>query len=664
MRGVASLTDASKRLLVGRALRSDRLGDTLLPKKLALPVFASDAMSSVSYATQEIVLILALAGTAYLHLTWWAAAAVVIVMTTVITAYRQNVQAYPSGGGDYEVVNTNLGRQFGLVVAAALLVDYVLTVAVSASAGVDNLASTPIFSWMGDHQVATTLGMVVFIVLLNLRGVRESGSLFAVFTYAFMFGIIGMISVGVYRVAAGHDIVASSAQYDIEPAVTELGTFGLLFLAMRAFASGCTALTGVEAISNGVPAFKEPKGRNAAFTLTMLAVFAVTMFVGITYLAVEADVRYVEDVSHLIGYEGSTQPTLIAQIGAAVFGGENFAFYYVQFVTAIILILAANTAFNGFPALASILAQDRLLPRQMHTRGDRLVFSNGILILAVAACLLIWAFDADVSRLIQLYVVGVFTAFTLSQAGMVRHWNRLLLDQTGQARNRTLRNRAISAFAFLTTFTVLVVILATKFTHGAWIAIVAMVVLWFLMRGVRGHYERVSEELVVSEDEPITLPSRVHAVVLVSKIHKPTMRALAYARASRPTTLEALTVDVDADDTRALQDEWDRRGIPVPLRVLHSPFREITRPVVNEVRRVRRRSPRDIVTVYIPEYVVGHWWEQVLHNQSALRLKGRLLFTPGVLVVSVPWQLASTQGLEEAAEAAAEDAPAPERPSA
>jgi amino acid transporter len=641
------MTDGVKQMLVGRALHSDKLGETLLPKRLALPVFASDAMSSVAYATQEIILVLAVAGTAFLHLTWWAAAGVAVVMATVVTAYRQNVRAYPSGGGDYEVANTNLGKRFGLIVAAALLVDYVLTVAVSTSSGVDNLASTPLFSWMGEHPVASTLCIVVLVVLLNLRGVRESGAMFAVPAYAFMAGVLGMIAYGVFRIATGAEVVASSAQYEIEPAVENLGTLGVCFLVLRAFASGCTALTGVEAISNGVPAFRKPKSQNAATTLALMGVIALTMFIGVTYLAVQANVHYVEpaDLQHLVGFEGATQPTVIAQVAAAVFGGDNnIAFYFVQFCTAIILVLAANTAFNGFPVLASILAQDRYMPRQMHTRGDRLVFSNGIVLLAGFAGLLIWAFDANPSRLIQLYIVGVFVSFTLSQAGMVRHWNRELGEpQDPAARRATLRRRVISAFAFFLTGTVLVIVLVTKFAHGAWIAVVAMTFLWFLMQGIHRHYERVSSELQAAPDEETMLPSRVHAIILVSKVHKPTLRAVAYARASRPTTLEAITVNVDADDTRDLQLDWDRRGIPVPLKVLDSPFREVTRPVVEYVRGLRRHSPRDLVTVFIPEYVVGHWWEQVLHNQSALRLKGRLLFTPGVMVVSVPWQLISSE---------------------
>ena len=637
------VTDAFKRLLVGRALHSNRLGDTLLPKRIALPVFASDAMSSVSYATQEIVLVVALAGTAYLTMSAWAALGVALVMVVVVTAYRQNVRAYPSGGGDYEIANTNLGPRFGLVVASALLVDYVLTVAVSASAGVDNLASTPLFAWMGDHPVRATLGIVALVVLVNLRGIRESGVAFAIPCYAFMIGVLGTVAWGIYRISTGDDIVAASAQYPIEPAVENLGALGVAFLLMRAFAAGCTALTGVEAISNGVPAFQKPKPKNAATTLALMGGIAITMFAGVTYLAIKLDVHYVDDVERLIGYTGTSQPTVIAQVAAAVFGGDNNVFFYfVQLCTALILVLAANTAFNGFPVLASVLAQDRYMPRQLHTRGDRLVFSNGILLLAAFAGALIWAFDASPTKLIQLYIVGVFTSFTLSQIGMVRHWTRLLEDASDTQRADMMRKRMLAGFTAVVTGSVLVMILITKFTHGAWVAIVAGAVLWFLMNSIHNHYERVSAELAADPDEATTLPSRVHAIILVSKVHKPTLRAVAYARASRPTTLEAVTVNVDQDDTDALRAEWDRRDLPVALKVLDSPFREVTRPVVEYVRGLRRSSPRDLVTVFVPEYVVGHWWEQLLHNQSALRLKTRLLFTPGVMVVSVPWQLASS----------------------
>jgi amino acid transporter len=640
---VANLAGVGKRVILGRAMRSDRLGETLLPKRIALPVFASDALSSVAYATQEILLVLALGGAAFLHLTWYAALGVVIVMLTVVAAYRQNVHAYPSGGGDYEVANTNLGRPFGLVVAAALLVDYVLTVAVSTSAGVENLASTPLFSWMAGARVETTLGVVVFIVLMNLRGIRESGIAFAIPTYAFMFGILAMIGTGLFELARGAQLQAASADYIIKPELHNLGTAGIIFLGMRAFSSGCTALTGVEAISNGVPAFRKPKSRNAANTLALMGGIALTMFIGVTFLAIKLGVRVTESNSDIVGFDGKTQDTVIAQIGDVVFHGQNnLPFYFVQLVTALILVLAANTAFNGFPVLASILAQDRYMPRQMHNRGDRLVFSNGIVLLAGFACLLIYAFQAQSTKLIQLYIVGVFVSFTLSQAGMVRHWNRLLGTQTDPAARRaTLRRRAISSFAFITTGFVLLIVLVTKFVSGAWIAIVAMTCLWFLMRGIHAHYESVARELTVSEDVQTMLPSRVHSIVLVSKLHKPALQAIAYARATRPSTLEALTVAIDPDEAAALLDEWERRKIPVPLRILDSPYREITRPVVMYVQGLRKESPRDLVTVFIPEYVVGKWWEQLLHNQSALRLRTRLRFTGGVVVTSVPYLLAS-----------------------
>jgi amino acid transporter len=641
---VPGSADLTKRLLLGRALRSDKLGEAVLPKKLALPVFASDALSSVAYATQEILLVLALAGTAHLGLTWYAAGAVGVVLAVVIAAYRQNVHAYPSGGGDYEVANTNLGPMFGLIVAAALLVDYVLTVAVSASSGIANLGSTPAFSFVAGHEREATLIVVVIIVLLNLRGIRESGTAFAIPTYLFMVGIIGMIGYGLFKIANGDTLVASSAKYAIEPehAYSNLAGAGLVLLGARAFASGCTALTGVEAISNGVPAFKKPKSKNAATTLTILGALAVSMFAGVTYLAIHTNVHYTETNGQLIGFPaGDTQPTVIAQIGAAVFGSSTSPlFYFVQIVTALILVLAANTAFNGFPVLASILAQDRYLPRQLHTRGDRLVFSNGILILAAFAMALIYAFNANPTKLIQLYIVGVFVSFTLSQTGMVRHWNRELRTATTN-RFDLQRKRLINFVAGVVTGAVLVVVLVFKFTHGAWIAVVAMTAFWFLMRAINRHYTSVSVELAPPE-ESVPMPSRNHAVVLVSKLHAPTLRALAYAKATRPHDLTALTVSVDDDDTAALQRDWDKRGIDIPLTVIHSPYREITKPILDYVKRIRLDSPRDVVTVFIPEYVVGHWWEQLLHNQSALRLKGRLLYKPGVMVTSVPYQLASS----------------------
>lgn len=660
------LTDLAKRLLVGRALRSERLHETLLPKRIALPVFASDPLSSVAYAPQEIFLVLSTAGVSLYFYGPWIAVAVVLLLCVVVASYRQNVHAYPSGGGDYEVATTNLGHRAGLTVASALIVDYVLTVAVSVSAGIDNLGS--LNGYVAQHKAGIALAVVALLALMNLRGVRESGTAFAIPTYAFMVGVLGMIAWGLFRyLTLGDDLRAPSAQLEIRPDVTpeSVAGFALAFLLMRAFASGCAALTGVEAISNGVPAFRKPKSRNAATTLLVMGVIAITMFLGVIALAMLSDARFAEDPANDLLRNGEPvgpgyhQQPIITEVASAVFGesgGGRLAFGYVAMVTALVLVLAANTAFNGFPVLGSILARDGYLPRQLHTRGDRLAFSNGIVLLAFFAGLLIYVFDANVNRLIQLYIVGVFVSFTLSQLGMVRHWTRLLASETNLlVKRRMRRSRLINGIGFTFTGLVLCIVLVTKFTHGAWIVCVAIPVLFVLMESVRRHYDQVRRELTPGDgDAAAMLPARVHAIVLVSKIHKPTLRALAYARASRPSVLEAVTVNVDPEETRALQEEWDRRGIPVPLKVLDSPYREVTRPIVDYVKSIRRKGPRDIVTVFIPEYVVGHWWEHLLHNQSALRLKGRLHFTPGVMVTSVPYQLRSS-----ALAAARPEGPAP-----
>ncbi len=644
---VPNLVDLPKRLLIGRAKRSESLHETLLPKRIALPVFASDALSSVAYAPQEIFMVLSVAGVATYPLSPWVAAAVVVLMLTVVASYRQNVHAYPSGGGDYEVASVNLGPTAGLTVASALLVDYVLTVAVSVSSGVENAAAA--IPFIAAHRAPVAILIVVVITLLNLRGVRESGTAFAIPTYAFMFGVLGMIAWGLARVFLfGDQLRAPTAGYEIRPEVSGLTAVALAFLVLRAFSSGCAALTGVEAISNGVPAFRHPKSRNAATTLLMLGVIAVTMFSGIVALANLSAAKLAEHPADDIIINGEpagddySQEPIIGQIAGGVFDFASPLVWVVTIATGIILVLAANTAFNGFPVLGSILAQDRYLPRQLHTRGDRLAFSNGIVLLAAFACLLIYAFDAQVTRLIQLYIIGVFVSFTLSQTGMVRHWTRHLRTETDPAaRRKMFRSRVINAVGLTMTGTVLVIVLVTKFLGGAWIVCVAMPVLFLMMRGIRRHYDRVASELVAASED-VALPARNHAVVLVSKLHKPTLRAVSYARATRPSRLEAVTVRVDPAETAALEEEWERRGIPVPLKVLDSPFREITRPIVDYVKSIRRDSPRDVVTVFVPEYVVGRWWEHLLHNQSALRLKSRLLFHAGVMVVSVPWQLRSS----------------------
>jgi amino acid transporter len=642
-----------KRLFVGRPLRSAQMHETLLPKRIALPVFASDALSSVAYAPEEILLVLSAGGFAFYSYAPWIAAAVVLLMLVVVASYRQNVHAYPSGGGDYEVATVNLGSNFGLTVASALLVDYVLTVAVSVSSGVANVASA--VSWIAPHRVLVSLIVIAILTTMNLRGVRESGTTFAIPTYGFMLGILGMMLYGGIRLATGTHLEAESAHFTVVAQQTNLAGFALVFLVLRAFSSGCAALTGVEAISNGVPAFRKPKSDNAATTLLLMGTLAVTMFSGIVALARATHVKVADPVSALRGVpEGYHQKTVIAQVAETVFNNFQPGFFYVAAVTGLILVLAANTAFNGFPVLGSILARDGYMPRQLHTRGDRLAFSNGILTLAGFASILIYAFHAEVTRLIQLYIIGVFVSFTLSQTGMVRHWTRLLRSETdAKVRARMNRSRAINSVGLVMTGSVLVIVLVTKFLKGAWIVCVAMPLIFLLMKAIQRHYRRVRSELVPGEEET-TLPSRVHAVVLVSKIHKPTLRALSFARATRPSSLVAITVNVDDTETEELAEEWDRRGIPVDLKVLDSPYREVTRPILDYVRSIRRESPRDIVTVFVPEYVVGRWFEHLLHNQSALRLKARLLFEPGVMVVSVPYQLASS-----AYAAAQEDMPAP-----
>ena len=638
-------------------MRSDRLSETLLPKRIALPVFASDALSSVAYAPDEILLTLGLAGGAFaVTHSWQIGLAVAFVMVIVVMSYRQNVHAYPSGGGDYEVASVNIGPRAGLTVASALLVDYVLTVAVSVSSGVQNAAAA--FDFVRGREAIIAVVIVVLLTAMNLRGVRESGKAFAIPTYLFMIAVLAMAVVGFVRHLLGTLPSSESAGLSLAPETgyEAMSSVAMVFLLLRAFSSGCAALTGVEAISNGVPAFQKPKSKNAAATLLLMGSISVTMLLSMVFLAGLTKVHFAEDPARQLLRDGVpvgagyVQHTIVGQVAQAVFAGLSPGVIVVSTVTGLILFLAANTAFNGFPVLGSILARDGFLPRQLHNRGDRLAFSNGIVILAGAAVGLIVLYDAEVTRLIQLYIVGVFVSFTVSQIGMIRHWNRHLRTERDPAtRTHMIRSRIINAIGAAMSGTVLVVVLVTKFTHGAGYAVAAMGLLFVLMLGIRKHYDHVRDELAVEEGATRhqLLPSRVHAIVLVSKIHKPALRALAYARATRPQVLEGVTVNIDPEETRALQAEWERREIPMPLKALDSPYREITRPVIDYVKSIRSDNPRDLVVVYIPQYVLGHWWEQLLHNQSALRLRTRLLFTPGVMVSSVPWQLASSEVARE-----------------
>ena len=643
---MSSFVESAKRVLIGRPIRSKAAARQLLPKRLALPIYASDALSSVAYAPDEILLTLALAGSLALIKSVWVGVVVACVLAVVVLSYRQTVHAYPSGGGDYEVVTTNLGPSWGLLVASALLVDYVLTVAVSISSGANYL--TTIFPGLRGSEVPIAVGLIIFLTLVNLRGTREAGTAFAIPTYAYMIAIAVMIIVGFVRLFMGNLPMADSAAYDIHAASTHLdGLTGLggVFLLMRAFSSGCAALTGVEAISNGVPNFKRPKSRNAGITLLMLGGIAASMMISILVLARHTGMQMVDDTS-MVYLHGSAQPDVhfapvISQLASTIFGDGSLLFIFVTAVTGFILILAANTAFNGFPTLASVLSRDSFLPRQLYKRGDRLSYSNGIMALAVGASALVILFDASVTRLIQLYVVGVFVSFTLSQLGMIRHWNkRLRLPQNGGERSKVLRSRSVNIIGFMMTGFVLAVVLVTKFTHGAWITVLLIALVFTIQRLIRRHYDTIRGQLRVEDwHTRRALPSRVRALVLVSNLSKPSMRAIATARAQAPINLEIVSVVSDLEEEKHIRREWKESGLPVPLTLVASPFRDITQIVISYVRSRRQRSPEEMLVVYIPEFLVRHWWENILHNQMALRLSRSLLRIPGVVLTIVPWKL-------------------------
>ena len=643
---MSSFVESAKRVLIGRPIRSKAAARQLLPKRLALPIYASDALSSVAYAPDEILLTLALAGSLALIKSVWVGEVVACVLAVVVLSYRQTVHAYPSGGGDYEVVTTNLGPSWGLLVASALLVDYVLTVAVSISSGANYL--TTIFPGLRGSEVPIAVGLIIFLTLVNLRGTREAGTAFAIPTYAYMIAIAVMIIVGFVRLFMGNLPMADSAAYDIHAASTHLdGLTGLggVFLLMRAFSSGCAALTGVEAISNGVPNFKRPKSRNAGITLLMLGGIAASMMISILVLARHTGLQMVDDTS-MVYLHGSAQPDVhfapvISQLASTIFGDGSLLFIFVTAVTGFILILAANTAFNGFPTLASVLSRDSFLPRQLYKRGDRLSYSNGIMALAVGASALVILFDASVTRLIQLYVVGVFVSFTLSQLGMIRHWNkRLRLPQNGSERSKVLRSRSVNIIGFMMTGFVLAVVLVTKFTHGAWITVLLIALVFTIQRLIRRHYDTIRGQLRVEDwHTRRALPSRVRALVLVSNLSKPSMRAIATARAQAPINLEIVSVVSDLEEEKHIRREWKESGLPVPLTLVASPFRDITQIVISYVRSRRQRSPEEMLVVYIPEFLVQHWWENILHNQMALRLSRSLLRIPGVVLTIVPWKL-------------------------
>lgn len=601
---------ALKRVLLGRPLASEEAGHQLLPKILALPVFASDALSSVAYATEEIMRVLILVSVAALTTSMPIAVAVGVLMTIVVLSYRQTVHAYPGGGGSYIVTRENVGELPGLVAAAALLTDYVLTVAVSIAAGAFAIGS--LVPTLLPHLVAVSLTFVALITVMNLRGVKESGSLFAIPTYAFVLSILVMIAVGVAKCTVGH----CPTVVPPNPIPPEAKAFGL-FVLLRAFSSGSTALTGVEAIADGVPAFKgrrpSEQAKNAADTLAMLGVIAVTMFIGITWLANRVHARPSDEMS------------VVAQVAKAIFGG-GFGFGFVQIATAMILVLAANTAFQDFPRLASILARDRFVPRQFINRGDRLVFSNGILVLASVAAGLIVLYHAEVTRLIQLYVVGVFTSFTLSQYGMVKRWRRL--KPQGWRRNAILNG--VGSF---TTGIVLIVVTATKFTHGAYLVIIAVPLIVLGFRAINRHYKDVARQLRLPEGRP-QHDVGTRAIVLVARVDEAAMRAVGYARALRPLSVRALHVGRE-DDAAVIRKAWEERRLTIPLDIIPGDVGNLIEPIREYVRSLNTPE-NETLSIVLPELQRQRSIRQHFHNRRTLMLKTALLFERRVVVTDVP----------------------------
>ncbi|MBC7443245.1 MAG: APC family permease [Ramlibacter sp.] len=633
-------TRSPKRWIIGDPLSTEKLEGQLLPKHLALPIFASDPLSSVAYAPQELLMILTLGGLAFLSFAPWVAAVVVLLLVVVVASYRQLIKAYPSGGGDYEVAHKNLGEKAGLIVASALLVDYVMTVVVSVASGVDNIISA--LPGLAPFRVEIAVFFVILLAAVNLRGVHESSKAFAIPTYLFIASVLLMVVVGLGRVALGDTPMAESASYDV--AGQSLAQSAFILLLLRSFASGCSALTGVEAIANGVPAFKHPKVKNAQRTLVLMGGIAITLFVGLTALALFSKVHYAENPCDLIGWEEcatSPQRSLIAQIAAATFGNNSIMFFVLQAATAAVLLLAANTAFNGFPLLGSVLAKDSYAPKSLSTRGDRLIYSNGVLLLAFFACVILVVYQANLTVLIQLYIIGVFVSFTLGQTGMVRHWLKLLKTNPPN-RASIIASLSINGFGALLTGVVLIVVTITKFTHGAWLVFVLMPVLFTLMLGVNRYYRDVAKEIEV--DANTTFGSQGdHAIVLVGKMQKPVLKALDYAIAARHESIEAVHISIDYDETKELKRAWVKQNIQVPLRIVQSPYRDISWPLISYIKDRREDHGSEVVTVYTPIYIVGHWWEGLLHNHKARRLRQKLMLVHGVTIALVPWLLDSSE---------------------
>lgn len=602
-----------KTFLLGNPLRSEMASHEKLPKWKALAVLSSDPLSSVAYATEEILIPLLLFSVLALAWSVPVAAAIVLLLVIVTLSYRQTIAAYPSGGGAYTVATENLGQNAGLVAGASLMIDYTLTVAVSVSAGVQNIASA--FPWFADHKEGLATAIIFLIMVLNLRGVKESASIFAYPAYFFVFSILTLIFVGLWKAYTGQAPIESPVPiiHDFYPELP-------LLLLLRAFSSGCAALTGIEAISTGVNVFREPRAQNARITLAWMAFLMGVLFLGMTI------------VMHVYGVLPRPGETAVSMLARGVFGNSVF-YYMVQAATVLILFLAANTAYNGFPSVCSVLARDRYLPRQLASMGDRLVFSNGIMGLSLGAVILVFLFKADTHLLIPLYAVGVFLSFTLSQAGMVRH--HLRKKQVGWK-----KGLAINALGGITTAVVLSVILITKFTHGAWMVAILIPALVLLFKNVNKHYRWVASQLAArSESSPIALGRRTHtAIVPLSGLHPGVMKALRYAQ-SISDDVRACYVELDPEATERLQAQWQKEAREIPFVVLKSPYRSVIRPVLQYIEDIRQTVHTDLITVVIPEFVTPRWYHSFMHNQTAFMLRAALRFKRNTVITSVRYHL-------------------------
>ena len=615
-----TILGSTKRWVIGKPLESDQLDHERLNKKTALAVLSSDAISSVAYATDQILFALGGAiGVAALHYVFPIAGVIVGLLVLVGISYQQTIHAYPGGGGSYTVANENLGRRSGLIAAAALLTDYILTVAVSVSSGV--AAITSAYPPMQAYTVTLGVAAIVLLAVVNLRGVRESGVAFSLPTYAFIAMMLLLIGTGIWKAMHGAAPIVSTHPLDVDPTTAKHGMdptgIALAFLLMRGFAEGCAAMTGTEAISNGVQAFKAPSQRNAAITLTWMVSILAVFFLGVSWLA---------------GYFGAmptTAETVLSLLGHRIFG-DGIAYYALQYSTFAVLVLAANTAFADFPRLGGILAHDGYMPKQLAARGDRLAFSNGIVSLALVAILLVWLFHGDTNSLVPLYAVGVFICFTLSQAGMVVHWFK--------SRAHGWRWRAtLNGAGALATGIVSVIEVATKFLAGAWIVVLLIPFLIFVLQSIHTHYRRFAIDIAFRGRSPL-LPHAHAVVVTVASVNKAAAAALVYATAiSRD--VRAVHIAVEPDKVPEIEHAWDRWDIGYELELLPSPYRSVVRPLVEYVRRLQEETPGALITIVTPEIVPRHWWEHLLHNKTALYIRTAFLFQPNVVVVAVPYLL-------------------------